>query len=100
LEKKIIETMKENEFCDKVLDKYEKDKCPITNDITDRVFLMIENDAKLLDDYRAHAGGKNINVKNGGIAKAIKARFNLQNDRICRNPKNTLIKSYMMFKSK
>ena len=93
--------MKEKEFYDKVLDNYEKaNECPVTNDITDRVFLMIEKDDELLKDYQAHVGGKNIKVKNAGIAKAIKAKFDLQNDKVCKNPKSTLIKSYMMFKNK
>lgn len=100
IKKRSKEQMKKEEFHEKVLSKYKKQDGTVTNDITDRVFLMIENDAELLKDYQAHVGGKNMKVKNGRIAKAIKAEFNLENDKICKEPKSSLIKSYMLFKNK
>jgi len=92
--------MEAKEFYKKVLDKYIANKGTVTNNITDRVFLMIQKDKELLKDYEAYVGGQKLGVANGRISKAIKAKFNLQNDEKCQTPESSLIESYMMFKTK
>lgn len=89
--------MNANDFLEKVLDGYSD---PITNDIVDRVFLRIENDTKLKKDYKTYVGGKQAHAKNAKISQAIKAKFDLEDVGRCYEPKSTLIKSYMMFKTK
>lgn len=68
--------------------------------ITDKVFLMIQNDRELMRDYLDIISQNNsvANV-NGQIAKEIKKRFNLENKdlRNC-NPESFLIQSHEEFK--
>lgn len=68
--------------------------------ITDKVFLMIQNDRELMRDY-LDIISKNNSVANvnGQIAKEIKKRFNLENkDLRNNNPESFLIQSHEEFK--
>jgi len=78
-------------FTKKLLDRYSKE-------ITDQVFLFIQNDKELMRDYLHLINQKDIHYVNGGIAKAIKERFNLKNLSSKGKPKSSLILSYEEFK--
>jgi hypothetical protein len=66
--------------------------------ITDEVFIMIQNDKKLMYEYLKMVEENGLQVVNQQIGKKIKSRFNLDND-LTRNelPKSTLIKSHQEF---
>ena len=82
--------MTTSEFNDKVLDRF-------TNNITDRVFLMIQGDRELMEDYLNLLKGSERNVVNSEVAKAIKGRYHLENSSECDSPESLLIKSYTRF---
>ena len=66
--------------------------------ITDTVFLMIQNDRKLMSDYLhtvAHQG--NLGYVNSEIAKTIKHHFGLRNAGENRFPNSILIQSFEEF---
>lgn len=81
-----------NDFIKKVLNQF-------ADNITDRVFLMIQNDPELMQDYlkllenRGVNGGSTLKTLNSEIGEAIKIKFNLGNIKICPNPKSTLIRN-------
>jgi hypothetical protein len=66
---------------------------PYPQDITDQVFLAIENDKKLLHYYTIYAGS-NAGAANAFIGKMVKEITGLKVKGTCRNPKSKLIKSY------
>jgi len=66
---------------------------PYSEDITDQVFLTIENDLNLLRRYELYAG-QNKGTANQLIGKLVKAYTGLKVKGTCRNPRSTLIKSY------
>jgi hypothetical protein len=69
-----------------------------SSEITDYVFLMIQNDRELLQEYMKLLGNNKQNVINSSIAKEIKKTYNLENQNlIIKNPKSFLIKSYESF---
>ncbi len=81
-----------NDFKDKVLDQF-------CEDITDRVFLMIQNDRELMQDYLDVLSSGNARKSiNSELAKEVKRRFNLMNQGVKnKEPKSTLIKSHEKF---
>jgi len=69
------------------------------NDITDRVFLMIQNDRELMQEYLSiiEHGNSRANI-NSQIAKEIKKRFQLDNEEMKnKEPKSFLIQSHEKF---
>ena len=66
---------------------------PYPEDITDQVFLTIENDDKLLHYYKVYAGD-NTDAANKYIGRMVKKITGLKTKGTCRNPKSSLIKSY------
>jgi hypothetical protein len=83
--------MTAKEFHKNVMEKF-------TNSITDKVFLMIQNDHDLMEAYLNLLDGNKRKNINSEIAKAIKDNYGLQNNGECKKPNSTLIKSYMTFK--
>jgi hypothetical protein len=82
------------EFKQKVMDQF-------SSEITDNVFLMIQNDKDLLFEYLKLLEGHKLNILNSSIAKEIKKRYNLDNkDLIIENPKSLLIQTHQSFKAK
>jgi hypothetical protein len=65
-----------------------------TVDITDRVFLEIENDKIFMKQYRALVEERSIRSVNQSIGRYIKVHWGLNNYGPCTNPKSKLIKSY------
>ena len=81
-----------DEFKSKVVNQF-------CEDITDRVFLMIQNDRTLMQEYLAiiEAGNSRANI-NSQIAKEIKKRFQLGNEDFKnKKPESFLIKSHEKF---
>jgi len=79
------------DFSDKVLDKF-------VEAITDNVFLTIQEDRELLQEYLRLVSDKGLDTVNQQFGKAVKKRFNLDNaPRRQDNPKSFLIKSHQVF---
>lgn len=66
--------------------------------ITDEIFLLIQNDKALMQQYLKLVQEKKLDVVNRQIGKMIKVHYNLSNDK-SRNesPKSTLISSHQEF---
>ena len=66
--------------------------------ITDEVFLLIQNDRDLMQDYLEFAEDGKRETLNRRIGKAVKAAYGLTNaDFRIESPKSTLIKSHQAF---
>ena len=75
--------IRKKRFIEKVFRKF---------DITDSVFIMIQNDRELFQEWIEHfQESKTINSL---IGKEVKRRFNLNNRNRGTKPKSTLIKSF------
>ena len=78
-----------------VLRWFSKGNGSITEDITDRVFMMIQGNPQLRRDYgNLIATGTSKHGLNARLGKRIREHFCLQNIGRCRNPKSHLIESY------
>lgn len=71
-------------FIDEVLNQF-------AGDITDKVFLMIQNDPKLMEKYLKLINKSDLNTLNAKIGRAVKEKFNLDNIGKCDKQKSTLI---------
>ncbi|WP_166962046.1 hypothetical protein [Yeosuana marina] len=79
------------QFMNQVFEKF-------NSQITDEIFLCIENDKSLLHDYLKLIETNKLNVLNSNIAKSIKAKYGLENkDLKNKTPKSKLIQSYEQF---
>ena len=79
-----------NQFTQKAIDKF-------TVDITDKMFLLIQNDRELMQDYLNLLGDNKRHIVNSSIAKAIKEKFNLDNIGESQTPESILIKTFEQF---
>jgi len=64
------------------------------SEITDQIFLLIENDKELMQDYLKTVGENGFKNVNQTIGKSIKDRYNLGNLEEEHSPKSKLIQSY------
>ena len=79
------------EYSEELLSKFSKE-------ITDQVFLSIQNDRKLMHEYLRLVGENGIDSVNKHIGKSVKKRYKLSNsDSRQDNPKSMLIKSHQEF---
>ena len=81
-----------NSFITQVLNQF-------SDNITDRIFLMIQEDKELMNEYlnlldRKNSSGVDLDTLNSHVGKAIRTKFNLDNIGISKKPKSTLIKTY------
>jgi len=71
-------------------------------DVTDKIFLMIQNDNKLMREYldllNRHKENIDLDTLNRNIGKYIKNHLNLGNMDECKNPKSTLIRTFTRHK--
>lgn len=76
-------------FFDKVFDEFNRD-------ITDRIFLMIQNDSDLMADYLKLVSDSEVgkDTLNRKLGEKIKDEYNLDDREENKNPYSTLIKSY------
>lgn len=79
-----------NQFTKKAIDKF-------TVDITDKMFILIQNDKELMQDYLNLLEDNKRHVVNSSIAKAIKEKFKLDNIGESQTPKSTVIKTFEQF---
>ena len=83
------------DYINDVLARFEECMDNITEDVTDRVFLMIQGNPQLHRDYDTLiAAGTSKHGLNALLGKRIREYFCLQNIGRCHNPKSCLIKSY------
>jgi hypothetical protein len=79
------------DFSKSVLESYSKV-------ITNQIFLLIQNDKDMMQDYLKAVEENGSDVVNRHLGKAIKIRFGLENDESRElNPSSTLIKSHQQF---
>jgi len=79
------------EYSEELLSKFSKE-------ITDQVFLSIQNDRKLMHEYLRLVSENGIDSVNKHIGKSVKKRYKLSNsDSRQDNPKSMLIKSHQEF---
>ena len=80
-----------SDFAEKVLDRFR-------DHITDVVFLSIQNDGELMQEYLDLVHKHGVYGVNPQIGKAVKKRFNLENVRRREyEPVSTLITSHQVF---
>ena len=66
--------------------------------ITDQVFLLIQNDHTLMQQYLRIVEAKGLDAVNRQIGKAVKDHFNLDNAPARgESPNSTLIQSFQLF---
>jgi len=80
-------------FKEKVISKF-------TENLTDYVFQMIENDRELLSSYLHLLQSHNLKSLNMTIASEIKRCYDLDEKGINKKPKSKLIQSHQTFKIK
>ena len=68
--------------------------------ITDQLFVMIESDPELMQDYLRAVSDHSLDTVNQTIGKAVKAAYDLENKEECHEPTSFLIKSFMTYKPK
>jgi hypothetical protein len=76
-----------NDYAEQVVDNF-------IRDITDHVFLSIEQDDDAMREYMTNVNRFNLEPVNMAIGLKIKERLGLENDGENSNPKSRLIKSY------
>lgn len=85
------------QFIKKVLSRF-------TDNITDRIFLMIQNDSELMGEYLnlldRHKENIDLDTLNSNIGKYIKNYLNLDNIGESKKPKSTLIRTFTRHKIK
>jgi hypothetical protein len=82
-------------YINEVLRWFTKGNGSITEDITDRVFLMIQGNPQLHQEYKSLIdNGTSKHGLNAQLGKKIREYFSLQNIGRCHNPKSCLIQSY------
>lgn len=80
-----------NIFADKVISKLNKT-------ITDRVFLEIQSDRELMQEYLGLVERRGLSFVNQTIGKLVKNRYQLTDaDARENNPESTLIRSHQVF---
>lgn len=80
-----------NDFADKVISQ-------INKTITDRVFLEIQSDRELMQEYLSLVERSGLSVVNQTIGKMVKHRYQLTGaDGRETDPKSTLIRSHQTF---
>ncbi|WP_461632413.1 hypothetical protein [Labilibaculum euxinus] len=84
-----------NDFKKKLVDRF-------SEKLTDKVFLMIQNDRDLMREYLAVIeNSKSLAYVNSEIAKEVKKRYDLQNlNQRNENPESLLIQGHEMFETK
>ena len=82
-----------------IVDLAEKAIKKLKESITDEVFLIIQNDKRLMHEYLKLVEEKGLDTVNRRIGKEVQISFNLKNDNYRNDePKSTLIQSHQIFK--
>ncbi len=78
------------EFADEVISQMNKS-------ITDKIFLLIQNDKTLMHKYLRLVEEHKLHPVNMQIGKRIKEKYDLTNEERNENPESTLIESHQRF---
>ena len=79
-------------YIDKVIKSFNE---KISEDVTDRVFLMIEHNEELMKEYREIAYDDKLKRGlNSRLGRLIREEFHLKNIGRCYTPRSKLIRSY------
>jgi hypothetical protein len=76
-----------NEYVEQVVDRF-------ITDITDHLFLSIEQDDVLMREYILNVDRYKLDDLNRAIGKKIKEKLSLENGEVNNKPKSRLIQSY------
>jgi len=85
--------MSVNEYAQQVVDNF-------ITDITDHVFLSIEQDDNTMREYMSNVNSYGLDAVNTAIGKKVKELLDIGNDGENNEPKSRLIKSYTRHKRK
>ena len=85
--------MTANEYAEKVVLKF-------LRDITDHVFLSIQNNETLMRAYQTQVNKNSLLPVNQAIGLKVKEIFDLENDGKCNKPKSSLIKVFALHKKR
>lgn len=66
--------------------------------ITNEIFLIIQNDRKLMGEYLRAVETEGLDIVNQRIGREVKTAYKLKNQNREKNPSCTLIQSHQMFK--
>ncbi|MGA2988808.1 MAG: hypothetical protein ABSG32_34040 [Terriglobia bacterium] len=83
--------MTPNEYAKKVV-------LDFMRNITDHVFVSIQNNEELMSEYQAQVNENSPEDINKAIGKKVKNLFDLKNDGKCTAPKSRLIKDFTFHK--
>lgn len=84
--------MTPNQIAQKAIEKMNKR-------ITNEIFLIIQNDKKLMYEYLRSIENGSLDTTNQIIGKAVKDHYKLSNDDRENNPTCTLIQSHQKYKA-
>ena len=85
--------MTANEYAEKVVLDFMKN-------ITDHVFLNIQNNEALMREYQTQVNENGLQTVNQSIGKRVKELFQLESDVMSNSPKSWLIKDFTTFRRK
>jgi transcription termination factor NusB len=82
-------------------DEYgEKVVLDFMRNITDHVFLNIQNNEKLMREYQTQVSLNSLQAINPAIGRKVKEMFQLEDDGECNTPRSWLIKAFTLHKKK
>jgi len=82
-------------------DEYaEKVVLEFLRNITDHVFLNIQNNEELMREYQRQVNESTLREVNTSIGGKVKKIFQLEDDGVCKKPKSWLIQGFTLHKKK
>jgi len=85
--------MNPNEYAEEIVNEF-------VREITDNLFLFIEQDEERMRKYMTNANRFELDALNKAIGLKIKEMLDLENTDISRKPKSKLLKTYTQHKIK
>jgi hypothetical protein len=90
-----------NKESDMTLDEYtEKVVSEFLRNITDHVFLNIQNNEELMREYQRQVNENSLRTVNTAMGKKVREVFQLENGPECNSPKSWLIQGFTLHKKK
>jgi hypothetical protein len=86
--------MNRNEFINLLLTGFRAGNQINTSDVTDRVFLFLKHNEKLMKEYNRLTRVGGTDGLNKLIGRRVRQQYRLSNTGICKTTKSRLIKSY------
>ena len=85
--------MTANEYAEKVV-------LDFMRNITDHVFLNIQNNEELMREYQRQVNENSLRTVNTAMGKKVREVFQLENGPECNSPKSWLIQGFTLHKKK